>query len=104
MSYIKSIMQEEYRRLQALYQKYLDKLDSFPKGAVSIKKRNKNEYLYLANRQGGKVKFNYIGSVASEKARKIMDQVNDRKNFESKLKQVKNDLKEIGKVIHGRKI
>ena len=104
MSYIKSIMQEEHRRLQALYQKYLDKIDSFPKGAVSIKKRNQNEYLYLANRQGGKVKFNYIGSVASEKARKIMDQVNDRKNFESKLKQVKNDLKEIGKVIHGRKI
>jgi hypothetical protein len=97
-------MQEEHQRLQALYQKYLDKIDSFPKGAVSIKKRNQNEYLYLANRQGGKVKFNYIGSVASEKARKIMDQVNDRKNFESKLKQVKNDLKEIGKVIHGRKI
>ncbi|MFZ2630169.1 MAG: hypothetical protein WA081_04065 [Desulfosalsimonadaceae bacterium] len=104
MSYIKSIMQEEHQRLQALYQKYLDKIDSFPKGAVSIKKRNQNEYLYLANRQGGKVKFNYIGSVASEKARKIMDQVNDRKNYESKLKQVKNDLKEIGKVIHGRKI
>ena len=104
MSYIKSIMQEEHRRLQALYQKYLDKIDSFPKGAVSIKKRNQNEYLYLASRQGGKVKFNYIGSVASEKARKIMDQVNDRKNFESKLKQVRNDLKEIGKVIHGRKI
>ncbi|MDO9264884.1 MAG: hypothetical protein Q7U02_13030 [Desulfosalsimonadaceae bacterium] len=104
MSYIKSIMQEEHQRLQALYQKYLDKIDFFPKGAVSIKKRNQNEYLYLANRQGGKVKFNYIGSVASEKARKIMDQVIDRKNFESKLKQVKNDLKEIGKVIHGRKI
>jgi len=104
MSYIKSIMQEEHQRLQALYQKYLDKIDSFPKGAVSIKKRNQNEYLYLASRQGGKVKFNYIGSVASEKARKIMDQVNDRKNYESKLKQVKNDLKEIGKVIHGRKI
>lgn len=104
MSYIKSIMQEEHHRLQALCQKYLDKIDSFPKGAVSIKKRNQNEYLYLASRQGGKVKFNYIGSVASEKALKIVDQVNLRKDYESKLKQVKSDLKEIGKVIHGRKI
>lgn len=104
MSYIKNIMQEEHQRLQALYQKYLEKIDSFPKGTVSRKKRNKNEYLYLASRQGAKVKFDYIGSVDSEKARKVMDQVNMRKTYESKLKQVKSDLKEIGKVIHGRKI
>jgi hypothetical protein len=104
MSYIKNIMQEEHGRLQALYQKYINKIESLPKGAVSIKKRNKSEYLYLANRQGGKVKFNYIGSVTSEKARKIMDQVSDRKNYELKLKQVKNDLKEIGKILNGRKI
>ena len=104
MSYIKNIMQEEYQRLQALYQKYIDQIESFPKGTVSLKKRNKNEYLYLANRQGGKVRFNYIGSVTSEKAHKIMDQVNLRKEYESKLKQVKSDLSDIGKVIHGRKI
>ena len=104
MSYIKNIMQEEHRRLQALCQKYMNKIDSLPKGTVSIKKRNKSEYLYLANRQGGKVRFIYIGSIASEKARKIMGQVNNRKNYESKLKQVRNDLKEIGKVLNGRKI
>jgi hypothetical protein len=104
MSYIKNIMQEEHQRLQALYQKYSDKIDSLPKGTISIKKRNKSEYLYLANRQDGKVKFNYIGSVSSEKARKIMDQVNNRKSYEVKLKQVKGDLQEIGKVINGRKI
>lgn len=104
MSYIKSIMQEEHQRLQALYRKYTEIIDSFPKGTVSIKKRNNSEYLYLANRQGGKVKFNYIGSVGSEKAAKIMDQVKSRKKYELRLKQVKYDLKEIGKVINGRKI
>ena len=63
MSYIKSIMQEEHRRLQALYQKYSDKIDALPKGTVSIKKRKNAEYLYLANRRNKKVKFDYIGSV-----------------------------------------
>ena len=104
MSYIKNIMQEEHQRLQALYQKYIDKIDSLPKGAVSIKKRNKSEYLYLANRRDGKVRFDYIGSVGSEKARKIIEQVGFRKDYELKLKQVKSDLREIEKVIHGRKI
>ncbi len=104
MSYIKNIMQEEYQRLEALSQKYCDKIASFPKGTVSIKKRNKREYLYLANREDGKLKFNYVGSVESDKVREVLDQVNDRKQYENKLKQVKRDLKEIRKVIHGRKI
>ncbi|MFZ1987399.1 MAG: hypothetical protein WAU91_23520 [Desulfatitalea sp.] len=104
MSYIKNIMQEEHQRLQALYQKYIDKIDSLPKGTVSIKKRNKSEYLYFASRRDGKVKFDYIGSVGSENARKILEQVKFRKDYELKLKQVKNDLREIEKVIDGRKI
>ncbi len=104
MSYIKNIMREEYQRLQALYQKYTDKIDALPKGAVSIKKRNKRDYLYLASRRNGKVKFVYIGSVASDNARKTIEQVKSRKDYERKLKQVKGDLKEIEKVIRGRKI
>ncbi|MBR9982229.1 MAG: hypothetical protein KFF50_14460 [Desulfatitalea sp.] len=104
MSYIKNIMQEERRRLQALYQKYSDKIDALPKGTVSIKIRHKNEYLYLASRRNGKVCFDYIGSVATENARKILEQVKFRKEYEGKLKQVKADLREIEKVIRGRKI
>lgn len=104
MSYIKNIMREEYQRLDALQQKYLDKIASFPQGTVSVKKRNKQEYLYLARRESGKLKFNYIGSVASEKAKNILEQIGARKNYEKKLKQVKQDLKEVRKVVHGRKI
>ncbi|MGD9364750.1 MAG: hypothetical protein PVH87_03570 [Desulfobacteraceae bacterium] len=104
MSYIKNIIQEEHQRLRALYQKYLDKIDSLPKGSVSIKKRNKSEYLYLASRRNGKVKFDYIGSIGSENARKVLEQVKFRKDYELKLKQVKGDLREIDKVIRGRKI
>jgi hypothetical protein len=104
MGYIKDIIQEENQRLQALYQKYVDKINTLPKGTVSIKKRNKSEYLYLANRRSGKVKFDYIGSIRSEKARKVMEQMQIRKDCEIKLKQVKDNLKEIGKVIRGGKI
>ena len=97
-------MQDEYQRLQALHRKYMEKIDSLPKGAISIKKRNKREYLYLAHRCDGKVKFDYIGSVASDNAVKILEQVKSRKDYELKLKQVKGDLREIERVLHGRKI
>ena len=104
MSYIKNIIQEEYQRLQALYQKYLDTIDALPKGTVSIKKRNKREYLYLASRRNRKVRFDYIGPVGSENARKILEQFELRKDYELKLKQVRADLRQIEKVIHGRKV
>ncbi len=95
MSYIKNIMQEEYQRLEALHQKYNNKVASLPQGTVSVKKRSKQEYLYLARRENGKLKFNYIGSVISEKAKAILEQIDIRKDYEKKLKQVNDDLKEI---------
>lgn len=104
MSYIKGIIQEEYQRLQELSVKYANEIMSFPKGTISIKKRNSNKYLYLAIRQQGKVKFQYIGSINSESALNMLEKMKLRREFEAKLKQVEADLKEIKKVINGRKI
>jgi hypothetical protein len=97
-------MQEELQRLMALRRKYSDKIASLPQGTVSIKKRHNSDYLYLACRRGGKVKFDYVGLVGSDNACKAMKQVELRKDFEKKLRQVNSDLKEIEKVTHGRKI
>ena len=71
---------------------------------MSVKKRKDRKYLYLARRKDGKVKFDYIGPMASEKAQKVLAQVNERKHYETRLNQVNRDLKDIGKVIHGRKL
>ncbi len=104
MSYIKAILQEEYQRLKALSDKYNDEINSLPRGSISIKKRNQREYLYLAYRQQSKLKFEYIGPVASEKSQTVLNQIDLRKEFEHKLKQVKKDLLEIEKVTNGIKI
>ncbi|MDY6823079.1 MAG: hypothetical protein SWH68_04665 [Thermodesulfobacteriota bacterium] len=104
MSYIKTIVGEECSRLRALSRKYSDKIASLPQGTISIKKRRNRDYLYLACRRDGKVKFDYIGPAESDKARRVMEQVKTRKDYEEKFRQVKGDLKEIEKVIHGRKI
>jgi len=104
MGYIHQVINDEHQRLKALAQKYQDKIESFPKGTVSVKKRKERKYLYLARRKDGKVKFDYIGPMASEKAQKVLAQVNERKHYETRLKQVNHDLKDIGKIIHGRKL
>lgn len=104
MSYLKSVLQEEYERLKALLQKYNDEIFALPRGSISIKKRNHKEYVYLAYRKKENVKFEYIGSISSEKSNNVVKKVKLRKGYEIKLKQVKKDLQEIEKVINGRKL
>ena len=104
MSYLKSVLQEEYERLKALLQKYNNEISALPHGSISIKKRNQKEYVYLAYRKKENVKFEYIGSISSEKSKDIVKKVKLRKGYEIKLKQVRKDLEEIEKVINGRKL
>ena len=104
MSYLKSVLQEEYERLKALLEKYNDEISALPRGSISIKKRNQKEYVYLAYRKKGNVKFEYIGSISSEKSKNVVKKVKLRKGYEIKLKQVRKDLQEIEKVINGRKL
>jgi hypothetical protein len=61
---------------------------------------------HLAYREKDKVRFEYIGPLISEKAIAIavIKKIEQRKDFEHKIKQIKNDLTEIEKVINGRKI
>jgi hypothetical protein len=55
--------------------------------------------VYLAYRKKRNVKFEYIGSLSSEKSKNVIKKVKLRKEYEIKLKQVKKDLEEIEKVI-----
>ncbi|MCP4681797.1 MAG: hypothetical protein GY864_05670, partial [Desulfobacterales bacterium] len=101
MSYIKGILEEERQRLKDLAAKYKAEIISLPKGSVSVKKRNQKEYLYIACREKGTVRFEYIGPLASENAKAVIKRIEGRKDFENKLKQVKRDMKEIEKVLNG---
>jgi len=81
MGYIHQVMDNEHQRLKALSQKYRDKIESFPKETVSVKKRKNREYLYLARRKDGKVKFDYIGPMASDMAQKVLALISEKKTL-----------------------
>ncbi len=104
MSYVKGILKEEYERLRVLYAKYRDKTGALPRGCVSIKNRKGLHYLYLASRKSGKVCFLYVGPVSSSHAQSVLKKIDQRKKYEGKLKEIKKDLREIEKALHGRKL
>ncbi len=99
MNPIKSILAEEAMRLEELCKKYREEIARLPGGSISIKKRGNNEYLYLAGRARGKVRFRYIGKADSPEANEIRAEVEKRKKYQKLLRQARQNLKELKRVI-----
>ena len=97
------ILEEEKRRLLSLKKRYQHRLSELPRGSLSKKKRWNREYLYLAYRVSGKVKFDYIGPVDSDAAQDVAAKVNRRKDLEEKLTQVEQNLAEVERGLRGRR-
>lgn len=103
MAMVFDILEEEKRRLLDLKAQYQHRLSELPRGSLSRKKRWNREYLYLAYRQSGKVKFKYVGPVDSEAARDVEAKVHRRKDMEEKLAQVEQNLAEVKRGLRGRR-
>jgi hypothetical protein len=95
MSIIKGILKEELARLEDLCVFYEKKLSEFPRGSISVKERNGKRYIYLARREDKKIIFKYIGKDIPEVRNALNEQLRQRNEFQSKIRQVKENLKEV---------
>lgn len=99
MSVVQDILNDELIRLQSLLKEYQKKLKKFPKGSVSIKTRGNFKYAYRAFRQEGRVEFEYIGKIDSDKATELKRQIAERKKIELLKKDVTAKIRELESAI-----
>lgn len=100
MSKIRYILKEEHDRLERLAALYQKEIENLPKGSVSLKKRNGNTYLYIAYREGKKMKFKYVGKESSPKAVEISALIKERQEKTKQLDEVMTDIRNIKKVLN----
>lgn len=100
MSKISYILQEELDRLQRLAAQYQKEIDGLPRGSISLKKRNNRVYVYLAYRNGSRMKFDYIGREMSAKAVEYCVLVKKRQQIKKQLDELMLDIREIKKVLN----
>lgn len=103
MSVIKDVIKEEYNRLNSLVELYDQKISLFPKGSLSIKKRNSHSYYYRAFRDQGKVKFLYLGKPDSSEAKSFIKDLDRRRKYEQQKKKSLANLKEIRALLRAAK-
>lgn len=104
MSIIRGILEEELNRLKELSVFYKKKISESPRGSISVKERNGKRYIYLARREDKKVVFDYIGKDVPEVRKVLSEQMRQRKEYQAKLRQVKENLKEVERSLRGKRI
>lgn len=103
MSIIKGILEEELKRLEDLSVFYKDKIAECPRGSIAVKERGGKRYIYLARREDKKVIFDYVGKDVTDVRHALNRRMKQRKEYEAKLRQVKENLKEIRGSFRGKR-
>jgi len=104
MGTIKSILREENERLEKLKKRYEKDIAKLPAGVISIKTRGNKRYAYIAYREKEKIKTDYLGPAESKKVQEIENKIQKRKEIQSLLKTTKERIREVQRVINGKKI
>ena len=93
---IKSVLLEEKERLERALKAYENEIKNLPKGSIQIKLINGRKYAYRAWRSGSNVVTERIKDVMLEDMSKL---INRRQRLEKQVREIKKELKYIGKVI-----
>ena len=103
MSVMMGILEEELNRLEELLAFYKQKIEEASKGSISVKERGGKRYLYLARREGKKVVFDYVGRDLPEVRDKLEERIRLRRDYQVKLRQVKENIKEVKGALRGKR-
>jgi len=96
------LVSEEKKRNASLVARYQDILRDLPRGRAYVRKKGDRAYLYLSRRVAGRKypESKYVGSVHSEQAKKIQQQLRDRARLESELAALEIERRMIEKALH----
>ena len=103
MSIIKNILVEELARLEELSVFYKNKIAESPRGSISVKERQGKRYIYLACREDKKVIFSYVGKDVPEVRNALHECLKQRKDYQSKLRQVNENIRDIKRALRGKR-
>lgn len=91
-------IKKEKSRIEYMLNKYIDTLNTLPKGTICAVNRNGKIYYYLKHREGKRVVSEYIGKNIDE-TRMLVEK---RKHSEAMIKSLENELKIANKALEGQ--
>ena len=103
MKGIEGVLKEELDRLLELEKSYMREIKSLPKGSVQQKKIKGHSYPYLVCREADDVVYAYVGKLSKPELAKLGSGIEQRRKFESLLREVRRNIARLKKIVYGRK-
>lgn len=100
---VKGILNEEIDRLAVAEKSYQEALSKLPKGSIQKKQIKGGEYPYLIFRKGRQIASRYLGNLSVGELKKLEDDIRLRRKYSALLRDVKQNKKQILKMVHGKR-
>ncbi len=101
MGSMQGVLKEEYARLKSLEKRYLHEIAKLPKGSLQKKRIKGVVYPYWVSSHQSKIRYQYVGNLSEGEIERLSGQLALRKKYQSLLKDVRQNKKQIEKIIHG---
>lgn len=100
VKFVYLVLRAERDRLDTRRAEISEKIDALPKGSFSVKRRWNQHYVYLAYREGEKVKFDYVGKAGLQHVEELRRRLANRDQLLGQLRQIKQELSEVDRLIY----
>lgn len=78
---------------------FQEKYQELPAGCLAPKKINGHIYYYLARRENGKVKTEYLGKLSDEEIEEYEKKIARRKKYKEAVKQIQKEIKYLRRLL-----
>jgi len=89
---VKSVLQEELKRVKSLKRRYEEKMADLPPGYLLRRGSSGQEYFYLSYREGDKIKQDYLGKLSEDKIKKYKKQMKLKKQLRQQIKEARQNI------------
>lgn len=103
MKTMEGILRQELLRLKETEKSYVREILKLPRGSLQSKKIKGISYLYLVSSKNSKLSYRYLGACSDAELNKLKEAIVQRKKYQSLLKEVRQDIKRMTKMIHGKR-
>ncbi len=101
--FIIGVLKEELENSIRARDAFIRAMEKLPQGSLVRKVIGGHPYYYLAQRDGGKVRFNYVGKLNVSELKRYGDAKKFRIRYRRQISEIDKQIKFIKKIINGQK-
>ncbi|MBI1992582.1 MAG: hypothetical protein HYS71_05050 [Candidatus Omnitrophica bacterium] len=98
---IRNVLQEELVNSRRMKQRYEQALRGLGRGSLVMKRISGHPYYYLAMREGGRVRFRYLGKLSAKERQERLAQHRQRGQYRRLLREVTQQIRFLERSLRG---